>query len=70
MKCDLNVHCKMGPRCTPEVPGRAVGSVLFDLALPGQQSSGFSQTFLSDHNLHHGMVLPAGTVDQHKPVLG
>lgn len=22
------------------------------------------QTFLSDHNLHHGMVPPAGTVDQ------
>lgn len=21
MKCDLNVHCKMGPRCTPDVSG-------------------------------------------------
>lgn len=64
MKRDLNVHCEMGPRCIPEVPGRIVRSVLFDPALPGHQSSESSQTFLPDHNLHYGMVPPAGTVDQ------
>lgn len=54
----------MGPRCTPEIPGRIDRRAPFDPALPGHQSSDSSQTFLPDHNLHHGMVPPAGTVDQ------
>lgn len=40
------------------------GACCLDPAPPGQESSESSQTFLTDHNLHHGTVLPAGTVDQ------
>lgn len=65
LKRNMSVDCKMGPRCTPEIPGRrsrmravssrAAGSPEFSLS---------SQAFLCDQDLNLGMVVPPGTVDQ------